>query len=327
MTFGAPNWGCDEATSHRIIEQYIDAGGNSLDVADVYAGGTAEEHIGTFLSQINREDVIIASKCYFPTGTKPNQYGTSRKRIIASCEASLKRMKTDYVDVYYLHGADPVAPMEEQMGALNELVRQGKARYAACSNFYGWQISKANGVAARLNMVPMVAGQFLYNLIQRGPEREILPAAADEGLGVFCYSPLGGGLLTGKYTDSKKPAAGTRLSYRAQVDGPRFWHQRGFETAEKLKKVADDVGIPMAKLAIAWPLGRRCVASVIVGVRTEEQLATNLELGDWDMPQDVWDRLEEETRPEEDYLTWFNKVNYQRFWSAVEYHDESKNLL
>lgn len=326
MTFGVADWGCDEKEAHAIMKKYLDAGGNSLDCADVYAGGKAEEIIGSFLPQINRDEVIIASKCYFPMGNLPNTYGVSRKHIIASCEASLKRMKTDHIDLYYIHGPDPVSPLEETMRALDDLVRQGKVRYLGCSNLFGWQIAKAAGIAARMNLESLVAGQYLYNLVHREPEREIVPAAVDHGLGILCYSPLGGGFLTGKYEGMTEPAKGTRLSFRTRVDGPRFWHPKGFETAKILKQASSESGIPMSKLAIAWPLKRRFVTSVIIGVKNQEQLEANMEVGDWDMPEDVWNTLEEQTKPEEEYLTWFNKKNYDRFFSAAEFQDETTEL-
>jgi aryl-alcohol dehydrogenase-like predicted oxidoreductase len=313
MTFGVDDWGCDEGEAHAIMRKYLDAGGNSIDCADVYAGGRAEEIIGSFVSEIKREEVILSSKCYFPVGDMPNMIGVSRKRIIASCEASLKRMKTDYFDLYYIHGPDPVTPPEESMRALDDLVRQGKVRYLGCSNIFGWQMAKAAGIAARMNLEPLIAGQYLYNLIHREPEREIIPSAVDHGLGIFCYSPLG-------------PAEGMRLSFRMQVDGPRFWHEKGFKTAEVLEQVSSDSGIPMWKLAIGWPLGRKSVTSVIIGVKNQEQLASNMELGDWDVPEDVWNALEERTRPEEDYLNWFAKNLYNRFFSAAEFHSETAEL-
>jgi aryl-alcohol dehydrogenase-like predicted oxidoreductase len=170
MTFGTPDWGCDENQSHEIIKSYLDAGGNFIDTADVYAGGKSEEFVGTFMPQIKRDEVVIASKCYFPMGSFPNAQGVSRKHIIASCEGSLKRMKTDYIDLYYIHGPDPVSPMEETMRALDDLVRQGKVRYLGCSNLFGWQIAKAAGIAARMNLEGLVAGQYLYNLINREPD-------------------------------------------------------------------------------------------------------------------------------------------------------------
>ena len=326
MTFGTPDWGCEEKESHDIIKAYLEAGGNFIDTADVYAGGKSEEIIGTFMPQIKRDEVVIASKCFFPTGSYSNAQGLSRKHIIASCEDSLKRLKTDYIDLYYIHGPDPVSPLEETMRTLNDLVRQGKIRYLGCSNLFGWQIAKAAGIAARLNLEGLVAGQYLYNLINREPEREIIPAASDVGAGIIPYSPLGAGLLTGKYKGMAEPAAGTRHSFRTQVDGPRFWHSRGFKTAEILEKVSAAANVPAAKLAVAWPLKRKFVTSVIVGVKNTDQMAANLELGDWDMPDEIWQSLEEKTRPEEDYLTFFNKLNYNRHFSAAEFHDEMVEL-
>jgi aryl-alcohol dehydrogenase-like predicted oxidoreductase len=194
------------------------------------------------------------------------------------------------------------------------------------SNLFAWQMAKAAGVCARMGLESPVAAQYIYSLIHREPEREVVPAAMDHGLGVFCYSPLGAGLLTGKYKGMAEPAKGSRMQIRSQIDGGRFWHPRGMRVAQVVEEVAAKTGVPMAKLAIAWPLGRRFVASVIVGVRTQDQLAANLEPGDWDMPADVWKSLEEQTRPEEEYQTWFNKMAYARFFGAADYHDERAEL-
>ena len=161
MTFGAADWGCDEREAHAIMKRFLDGGGNSIDAADVYAGGKAEEIIGGFLPQIPREEVVLASKCFFPMGTQPNRYGLSRKHIIASCESSLRRLRTEYIDLYYLHGPDPVTPLEETLRAFNDLVRQGKVRYIALSNLFAWQIAKAAGIAARLHLEPAIAGQYI----------------------------------------------------------------------------------------------------------------------------------------------------------------------
>jgi 1-deoxyxylulose-5-phosphate synthase len=326
MTFGAPDWGCDEEEAHGILAKYLDQGGNSIDCADVYAGGRSEEIVGTFLPRIDRENVVIASKCYFPAGKGPNQFGLSRKHVIASCEASLRRLRTDYIDLYYIHGPDPITPLEETMRALDDLVRQGKIRYLGCSNLFGWQIAKIQGLAARFNMNGLVAGQYIYSLLHRELEREIIPAAVDHGVGLVCYSPLGGGLLTGKYKGMAEPVGGTRLSFRTQVDGPRFWHTRGFRVADTVERVSLESGIPMARVAIAWPLTRKFVTSVIIGARTLQQLEENMAPGDWDLPENVWNALEEQTRPEEEYHTWFNKRNYERFFDAAEFHDEVKEL-
>jgi len=327
MTFGAPDWGCDENESHSIIKQYFDTGGNHIDCADVYAGGRSEEIVGTLLPQINRDDVVLASKCFFPMNDKPNHFGVSRKHIVASCEASLKRLKTDYIDLYYIHGPDPVTPYEESLRAYDDLVRQGKVRYLGCSNLFGWQIAKANGISEKMNLEGFIAGQYIYSLVHRELEREVIPAAVDQGLGLMCYSPLGGGLLTGKYKGMTEPAPGTRISFRTQMDGPRFWHAKGFKTAEVLEQTARETNIPMSDLAIAWPLKRRFVTSVIIGVRTLEQVKANMKMGEWDMPDDIWKKLEEQTKPEEEYLTFFNRINYEKSFAAGEFHDENSELL
>jgi aryl-alcohol dehydrogenase-like predicted oxidoreductase len=327
MTFGAAPWGCDATEAHAILKAYFDAGGNFVDAADIYAAGKSEEIIGDFLAQVDRERVVLASKVYFPMGSGPNTFGVSRKRVIASCEASLKRLRTDYLDLYYLHGPDPVTPYEETLRALDDLVRQGKVRYLGYSNCFAWQMAKAAGVAARLNLTGLVAGQFLYNLIQREPEREVIPAAVDHGIGIVAYAPLGAGLLTGKYRDAAQPPSESRFAIRKEIDGPRFWHPRGLEIARILDAVSRDSGVPMAKLALAWPLKRRAVSAIAVGVKSVAQLAANLEAGDWDMPEDLWRVLEERTRPVEEYLTFFTRWNYDRFASATEFQAGVRDLV
>lgn len=236
MTFGAPEWGCDEKEAHAILKRFLDTGGNSIDAANVYAGGRSEEILGAFLPHIPREQVVLASKCYFPMGTQPNQYGLSRKHIVASCEASLRRLRTDYLDLYYLHGPDPITRLEETMRAYDDLVRQGKVRYVGVSNLFAWQMAKATGVCARMHLDAPVAAQYIYSLVHRELEREVVPAAVDHGLSLLCYSPLGAGLWTGKYKGMAQPAKGTRMQLRAQNDGGRFWHPKGFQVAQALEE-------------------------------------------------------------------------------------------
>jgi aryl-alcohol dehydrogenase-like predicted oxidoreductase len=319
MTFGTEHWGCGEPEAHEILKAYLDAGGNFIDCADIYAGGRSEEIVGFFLPQVSRDDLVIASKCFFPMGPLPNQSGLSRKHVLAACEASLKRLRTDYLDLYYLHGPDPVSSYEETLRAMDDLVRQGKVRYLGCSNLFAWQVAKAAGVAGRMGLERLTAGQYIYSLIHRELERELIPAAVDHGIGLVAYSPLGAGLLTGKYKGMTEPAPGSRHFFRTQVDGPRFWNAQGFRIAEILERVALESSIPMARLAIGWPLVRRFVSAVIVGVRSVDQLTTNLENADWDMPADVWKTLEERTRPEEDYMSWFNRRNSERLLAAAEF--------
>jgi aryl-alcohol dehydrogenase-like predicted oxidoreductase len=322
MTFGTNDWGCTESESHDILKAYLEAGGNFIDCADVYAGGRSEEIVGFFLPHVNRDDLVIASKCYFPMGPRPNQSGLSRKNVMASCEASLKRLRTDYLDLYYLHGPDPITSCEETLRAMDDLVRQGKVRYLGCSNLFGWQVAKAAGVAARMGLEPLRAGQYIYSLIHRELERELVPALVDHGIGLTAYSPLGAGLLTGKYKGMSEPAPGTRHFHRTQVDGPRFWNAKGFRIAEILEQAALESGISMTRLAIGWPLSRKFVSAVIIGVRSVDQLNANLDNADWDVPPEIWKGLEERTRPDDEYLGWFNRRNYERFFAAAEFHDE-----
>ncbi len=319
MTFGSPDWGCDEKTSHGIIRKYLEAGGNHLDIADIYAGGKSEEIVGNLMSEMDRDAIIIASKFSLPTGPDKSKFGANRKQIISSCEKSLKRLKTDYIDLYYIHVPDPVTPYEETLRAMDDLVKAGKVRYLGLSSFFGWQIAKLKGLADQHHLNPLVAGQYIYSLIHRELEREIIPAAEDCGMGLTCFSPLGGGLLTGKYRGSEKPKPGSRASFRTGVDGPRFWHPRGYETAEKVADVSEKYNIPMTDLAIAWPLRNKNVSSVIIGVKNEEQLKSNMKAADWDVPEDAWKELEEKTRPEEEYMTWYNKFNNARFSDAAEF--------
>jgi aryl-alcohol dehydrogenase-like predicted oxidoreductase len=322
MTFGVENWGCEEKEAHAILREFIEAGGNFIDCADIYAGGRSEEIVGYFLPEVSRDDLVIASKCYFPTGPKPNQFGVSRKHVAAACEASLKRLKTDYLDILYIHGPDPVTPYEETLRAMDDLVRQGKVRYLGCSNLFAWQMAKAQGISARRGYAGLIAGQYIYSLIHRELELEVIPAAIDHGIGITSYSPLGGGLLTGKYKGMQEPAQGSRHAFRTQVDGPRFWNPQGFRTAEVLEQVSRESGIPMAKLAVAWPLGRKFVSSVVIGARTVGQLKENMEPGSWDAPREVWEALEAKTRPTADYLGWFARLNYERFFNAAEFQAE-----
>lgn len=326
MTFGSEGWGCDEKTSHSLMKAFIDAGGNSIDCGDVYAGGRSEEIIGSFLPQVDRDELIIATKFSLPKRPGPTGFGGSRKTIITACEASLKRLNTDYIDLFYLHVPDPVTPYEETLGALDDLVRSGKIRYVGSSSLFAWQVAKAKGVTDRLNLAPMVAGQYIYSLIHRELEREVLPAAMDSGMGLTCFSPLGGGILTGKYKNQERPE-GTRAAYRTGVDGPRFWHPKGFKTADIVAQVSKESGLTIAELAISWPLGRKAVSSVIIGVKNLEQLEANMLPADRDLPNDVWNRLEELTRPDEEYITWYNKFNYKRFSDTAEFYNEDVNLL
>jgi aryl-alcohol dehydrogenase-like predicted oxidoreductase len=327
LNFGAPGWGCDAAEARAILKAFIDGGGTFIDTANVYAGGTAEEIVGGFLQEVPRERIVLASKGCMPVGSEPNLFGASRKHILAACEASLKRLRTDYLDLYYLHGPDPVTSLEETLRAYDDLVRQGKVRYVGVSNLFGWQVATATGVTQRLGLAPVVAGQYIYSAIHRELEQEVIPAAAAGGIGLTCYGVFGAGLLAGKYVGMAEPPAGSRMQKRMAMDGGRFWHANGHRAAAAIQAVSKRTGASMAKLAVAWPLGRKFVSAVVLGVSSRAQMLEDLTAADWDMPREDWESIEAATRPAEDNLTWFNRQNYKRVLDAAEFHDTRVDLL
>lgn len=291
MTFGQEGWGCDEATAAELVAAFVANGGNFIDTADVYSEGRSEQFLGRALIGRSRDDLVIASKCFFRQGASPNSRGLSRKHILAACEASLRRLNTDYIDLYQVHGPDPVTPIEETLRALDDLVRQGKVRYVGCSNLYAWQLVQANLLARQQGMTEFCCAQHLYNLITRDVEREILPACQSLGLGFICWSPMAGGMLSGKYSQTASPIEGSRIAQRAKMEVPRFWHERGFRITEGLRRVSERMGVPAQKLALAWLLGAPGVTAVIAGVRTVAQVLENCEAGSYDLEASVWREL------------------------------------
>lgn len=291
MTFGMKGWGCDRATAIDITNAFIEAGGNFIDTADMYSTGVSEEMLGQAISNHNRNDLVLATKCWFRMRESPNAKGLSRKHICEAIDASLRRLQTDYVDLFQVHGPDPFTPLDETLKTLDDLVRAGKVRYIGCSNYYGWQIAKANGICDRLQLARFVSGQHMYNLLRRDVEREILPACVDQGMGMLCWSPLAGGMLTGKYEQQQGPPAESRVGLRADIDLPRYWNDESFQIIEDLKAVADATDKTPAQVALAWLLHDRRVTAVIAGARTREQIQASLVVGDWDLPDDFHQRL------------------------------------
>ncbi|MCA9134736.1 MAG: aldo/keto reductase, partial [Planctomycetales bacterium] len=291
MTFGMKDWGCDQATAIAMTHRFIEAGGNFIDTADMYSAGAAEEILGTAVKQHKRDELVLATKCWFRMDPSPNAKGLSRKHIMAAVENSLRRLGTDFIDLYQLHGPDPYTPLEETMRAMQDLVQSGKVRYIGCSNFHGWQIVKANALAAQAGWARFISGQHLYNLLRRDVEREILPACADQGLGMLCWSPLASGLLTGKYDAAQGPADDSRIGLRANVDLPRYWNDNSFKIIDELKSVAAECNKSATQVALSWLLHDKRVTAVIVGVRKEEHLTDSLASGQWDLPQEAYQRL------------------------------------
>ncbi|AKO97827.1 putative oxidoreductase [Marinovum algicola DG 898] len=260
--------GQDLAT--RMVDLSIEAGINIFDTANVYSSGVSEEMLGQALGA-RRQDVLIATKVYNTMTTGPNDLGTSRLAIMREVEASLKRLGTDYIDLYQVHNFDITTPLEETLRALDDLVRQGKVRYIGLSNFAGWQIAKANGMARLLGTERFCSAQSYYSLVGRELEREILPAAMDLGLGTFIWSPLASGFLSGKYTRDSE-ASGRRANF----DYPPIDKDQGFDIVDVLTDIAETKAASVAQIALAWLLHKPGVTSVIVGARKEAQLVDNL---------------------------------------------------
>ena len=272
MTFGAQ---ADEKESQRIIDTAWDAGVNFFDTADVYTDSQSEQILGKFLRD-RRSQAVIATKVRGRVGPGPNDIGLSRKHIMDSVDDSLRRLQTDYIDLYQVHSWDEDTPLEETMGALNDLVRQGKVRYIGCSNFTAWQLIKSLWISDVNNLARFESHQPRYNLLKREIELELLPACAVEGVGVIPYNPLGGGLLTGKHTRGKPPAPDTRFGLR-EVYRDLYWQDPYLDAMEKLRAIATEHGKSMIQLAIGWILANPVVTSAIVGASRADQLREPLE--------------------------------------------------
>ncbi len=291
MTFGNKEWGCDQETSSAIVRRFIEGGGNFIDTANGYSDGASEEMLGNALKEHKRDTLVIATKCWFPRGPAVTARGLSRKHIVESCEASLKRLDLDYIDLYQFHGPDPYTPIEESLRAADDLISAGKIRYLGCSNFYAWQIAKTNGAAALKDYEPLVSAQHLYNLLRRDIEREILPACEDQGLAMICWSPLAAGMLTGKYRNQDKPDAQSRMGIQAAINMPRYWFEDALKMIDLVVEIAEKLDATPSQVALSWLFGDPRVTAAIVGARREDQIAENLGAGDLDLPEDVRQQL------------------------------------
>ena len=292
MTFGNNDWGCDLETSKSIVDAFIDAGGNFIDTADLYSAGESEVILGKALKGKDLTKLVIASKCWFPVDDTPNGRGLSRKHIMEACEASLKRMDIDCIDLYQIHGPDPYTPMEETMRALDDLITAGKVRYVGCSNLWAWQIMKANGIAALRGYGKFISGQYLYNLVRRDIETEILPACVDQGMGILCWSPLAAGFLTGKYRDAGEVASSQRFTSQPFLK-KRYVFDASMEIVHSLCTIADQHGKSPVTVALAWLLKDKAVSSVIFGTRSVGQMADSLQAGEWDIPDEAYGNLKD----------------------------------
>jgi len=279
MTFGGRgHWtrvGATEVdTATRQVDMCLDAGVNVIDTADVYSDGLSEEVVGKTLKG-RRDRVLIATKARFAMGDGPNDAGLSRHHLIRACEASLRRLGTDYIDLYQVHEWDGVTPMEETLHALDDLQRSGKVRYVGCSNFSGWQLSKALGVSEKHDYARYVSQQIYYSLQARDAEYELVPAGLDQGVGILVWSPLAGGLLSGKYRRGEQAPAGSR-HLTDWGEPPVYDSDALYDTIEVLAGIGAQRGVSAAQVALAYTLGRPAVTSVVIGARTADHLADNL---------------------------------------------------
>lgn len=323
MTFGSTFHGIGEVgqdLADRMVARALDAGVNFFDTADVYSRGESEEILGRALdtAATPRDKVVIATKVRgamseaAQEGTGDvNNVGLSRKHIIASCENSLRRLGTDYIDLYQIHGYDPVVPWDETLRALNDLVRQGKVRYVGCSNLAVRHIMKANALADAHGLSPFISLQAYYSLVGRDLEHELLPLCREEGLGVMVWSPLAGGFLTGKYRreDEDGPEDARRIGF----DFPPVDKEQGYDVVEVLDEMAEEkkeATIP--RLALGWLLEQDGVSSIIIGAKTMEQLEDNLGAVNVAFTSDEMDRLDAMTKPDLLYPQWMVRFQNQR---------------
>jgi len=315
MCLGTNNFGghVNEETSVKILNKALDCGINMIDTANVYAEGKAEEIIGNAIKG-RRDEVIIATKVGleklpFESGSqhlgtsggqpaRPNCKGLSRKHVLAQVEHSLKRLQTDFIDIYYMHQFDPETPLKETLRTFDYLVRQGKVRYIGCSNFVAWQVAKAHEICENYDLENLVAVQPPYNLLQRDIEKDIIPYCQKEGLGIVTFTPLMGGFLTGKYSRERPPLQGSKYKYK-----PRFWERakresnaRAFTILEQIQKVADEVGLPMSKLAISWILKNPAITAPIIGASSVEQIQENCLLTEINLSNETYHKLNELTQ-------------------------------
>ena len=297
MTFGLQ---CEEPMAVAILDRAAAGGVTFLDAADVYpVGGSldtvgrTEEILGRWLAG-RRHDFVLATKCAGVMGTRPWDRGLSRKHILDAIDASLRRLRTDYVDLYQLHSPDRETPLDETLRALDDVVRAGKARYVGCSNFLAYQVARAVGRSEAQGLVRFDSVQPRYNLLFRQIERELLPLCREEGIGVIPYNPLAGGFLSGKHRRETGPTPGTRftLGSAAKRYQDRYWHEREFATVEAMRPLAAEAGISLTRMAVAWVLAHPAVTAPIVGASRPEQLDDVLPAVDKDLGADIKARLD-----------------------------------
>ena len=297
-------WGAtDVDEARRLVDICLEAGVSMFDSADLYSGGAAEEILGEALKGRPRDGVIISTKASFRVGDGPNAVGSSRFHLIDAVEKALKRLQTDYIDLFQLHGFDALTPVEEVLSTLDQLVREGKIRYTGVSNFSGWHLMKSLAAADRHGYPRYVANQTYYSLVGRDYEHELMPLSLDQGLGAIVWSPLGWGRLTGKIRRGQPLPAGSRL-HKTAFAGPPLEDEYVYTVVDALDAVAGETGRSVPQVALNWLLQRPSVASVIIGARNEEQLRQNLGAVGWDLTADQVARLDQASARPGAYPYW-----------------------
>jgi aryl-alcohol dehydrogenase-like predicted oxidoreductase len=293
--------------ARRQIQIAMDAGVNLIDTADIYSAGAAEEIVGNALSAGGlRDKVLLATKARFAMGPGANDAGLSRQHLIEACESSLRRLQTDHIDLYQVHEWDGQTPLEETLAALEHLLQSGKVRYVGCSNFAGWQVMKALGIAHRTGLPAFISQQVYVSLQERSAEYEIVPSAIDQGLGLLIWSPLAGGLLSGKYRRGQDPPQGARHSTE-WTEPPIYDEDKLYDTIEVLVEIAEGHGVSPAQIALAWLLARPGITTVVIGARTDEQLRDNLKAAALELSTEEHARLEQVSRPPLIYPFWHQR--------------------
>jgi aryl-alcohol dehydrogenase-like predicted oxidoreductase len=310
MTFGGkdhpvygPHGALGQSEVDRLVGTALDAGINFFDTADVYADGESEELLGRALGH-RRQDVVLATKLYAPVGPGPNDQGLSRRHVMRALEDSLRRLGTDYIDLYQIHNWDQLTPLEETLGALDDAVRVGKVRYIGCSNLAAWQVSKALGLSALHGRSQFVANQITYSLVSRDAERDLVPMAEDAGLSLTVWQPLAGGFLTGKFERGGVTTEEDSRRARNGFDFVPFNEEKGFDVVDVLRAVASRHEVSPARVALAWLLSRTAVTSVIVGARKLDQLQDNIAASGLALTEKDLTELDDVSAPPVAYPNW-----------------------
>ena len=315
-TFGGGNeffkaWGAsDVAEATRLVDICLDAGVNLFDTADVYSDGLSETILGKAIAG-RRNDVLISTKTTFRLGKGPNDVGSSRYHLIRACEASLKRLGTDSIDIYHLHGFDAMTPADEILSTLNHLVESGKVRYIACSNFSGWHLMKSLSVSERYGWTKYVGHQVYYSLVGREYEWELMPLGLDQGVGALVWSPLGWGRLTGKIRRGQPLPKESRLHKTADL-GPQVNDEYLYKVVDALEQVGKETGKTVPQVALNWLLQRPTVSTVIMGARNEEQLRQNLASEGWNLSAEQVAKLDRASEVTPVYPYWHQKQFVER---------------